>query len=690
MDEPKSLNTLFEKKLFRIPDYQRGYSWGEEQLKAFWEDLVNLPDRRSHYTGVLTLSENPKEIKRDDNEFWLIEDEYKLYYIVDGQQRLTTFTLFLQALIEVIRSLPENKNRKEDHQIFLTDRSSIARVKEKYLFETHPSSLFRTYKFGYMVDNPSDEYMRYRILGEEGVNPPESFYTLNLSIGKSYFGQKLEALYNEEGFSGLRVLYGALTQRFLFNEYIIKDEFDVFVAFETMNNRGKSLSALELLKNRLIYLTTIFADAEIELAAREALRKSINGSWKHVYFQLGRNKLKPLNDDDFLRAHWIMYFKYSRQTGRAYKDFLLEEQFTPQRVYREVVQRVETASTEEQTSEADMASDDENGMDEVENSGPSIPTNLQPKEIDNYVRSLKESSVHWFRTFNPRDFESDLTTEEIEWIERLNRLGMMYFRPLLMAILKNCQDHEVRVDLFKEIERLVFVVFRLTRLRSSYGSSEFSRAVSAVNSGELSLPDLKEKLRAFASGAFSYKEFQLRLEKKFENDQGQGYYDWLGLRYFLYEYELHLLSESRQKKVDWDDLLKASKNNDRISIEHIYPQTETKAWSAAFKGTGIHKKRKRKYSNSLGNLLLLSSSINSALQNDAFDDKKDPKRNSDGSKRRNGYADGSHSAIEVSQSDKWGPDEIRERGIRLLKFMEKRWDISFGDDESREKLLFLD
>ena len=47
MDEPKPLDSLFKEKLFRIPDYQRGYAWGREQLDAFWEDLINLPDGRS-------------------------------------------------------------------------------------------------------------------------------------------------------------------------------------------------------------------------------------------------------------------------------------------------------------------------------------------------------------------------------------------------------------------------------------------------------------------------------------------------------------------------------------------------------------------------------------------------------------------------------------------------------------------
>ena len=691
MDEPKPLDSLFKEKLFRIPDYQRGYAWGREQLDSFWEDLINLPNGRSHYTGVLTLKEIPSpEVQQDEKEFWLVDDHsYKLYHIVDGQQRLTTFTLFLQAFVELVRSLPENQGQADD-AIYLTDTLSIADVESKFLFKVKPAGeAFRTYKFGYTVDDPSDKYMRYRILGEEdGGTVSETFYTLNLSNGKRYFKERLRTWHKEEGISGLQGMYRTLTKRFLFNEYIINDEFDVFVAFETMNNRGKTLSDLELLKNRMIYLTTLYTDKELDPAERRDLRNLINDAWKEVYFQLGRNKSRPLNDDDFLRAHWMMYFRYSRQTGRDYIKFLLDEQFTPQRVHRKIVQPVELEEAEEQTSDADLEAGDDTGLDEVESSEPTKVAELRPGDIRDYVKSLRASSVHWFRTFYP-EISDDLKRKEIEWIQRLNRLGMAYFRPLLMAILKTCDDPDQRVGIFKEIERFVFVVFRLTQSRSNYGSSEFSNAVRAINRGDMELAELKERLRNWMSftftdeGYFANDDFYLLLQKKFEN--GQGYYGWSGLRYFLYEYELGLLSTTRQKKVDWVDLLKTPK--DKISIEHIYPQSDTVAWKPAFKG--IRKKMKEAYCNNLGNLLLLSSAINSSLQNDAFAEKKEPKYSRDGSKLRNGYADGSHSEIEVSHCEDWGPDEIRERGIRLLRFMEKRWNIRYADDQAREELLFI-
>lgn len=65
---------------------------------------------------------------------------------------------------------------------------------------------------------------------------------------------------------------------------MINDEIDVFVTFETMNNRGRPLSSLELLKNRLIYLSTLFKDN----TGKDKLRSNINDAWKTMYEYLGK------------------------------------------------------------------------------------------------------------------------------------------------------------------------------------------------------------------------------------------------------------------------------------------------------------------------------------------------------------------------------------------------------------------
>lgn len=683
---PVSLEQLFAAKIFRIPDYQRGYAWQSDQYKNFWEDLVNLREGRSHYTGLLTLSEM-QNVPNDSREHWLVEDHsYKVFNIIDGQQRLTTVIIFIQALAEFFKTIPENKNINID-QIYLTDTLSLAEIERLYLYKINPRNKFRTYKFGYTDDNPSQQYFRHQILRESGNgNIQETFYTLNLSNAKHYFLKQISAIYHKQGVTSLKVIFKKLTKRFLFNEYSLGDEFDVFVAFETMNNRGKKLSYLELLKNRLIYLTTLYGDEQLDIAGRTVLRENINLTWKEIYYQLGRNRTKPLNDDDFLRAHWITYFKYSRNTGRDYAQFLLDKYFIPQNVHELIEENVTLEQVEEQRSENEF--EDQDDLTSIPNDPlPAQVLKLDHSAITDYVACLKESSGHWFNSFHPYLVTQNMSNTERNSLDRLNRIGIGYFRPLVMVILKKIENETDRISIFDKIERFIFLAFRLGTTRSNYRSSEFYNISRLLNFNEISLDEISEKLNINLSYTFNpdntlrIDDFYNYLDKKFT--AGGGYYDWSGLRYVLYEYELSLLAQTVQEKVKWTDLLKS--DNDRISIEHIYPQTPTQDWEAQFKD--LDSVKRKRYSGSIGNLLLLSMSINAALQNDSFLDKKSPKLIGD-RKVRNGYADGSHSEIEVAHNAVWGPVEIENRGLKILKFMEKQWGFNFKN-EDRKKLLFL-
>ena len=115
---------------------------------------------------------------------------------------------------------------------------------------------------------------------------------------------------------------------------------------------------------------------------------------------------------------------------------------------------------------------------------------------------------------------------------------------------------------------------------------------------------------------FDYSYFQKYMEKKFKN--GGGFYSWNGLRYFLYEYEMEKVKQRGSQKIDWHLFVKGQK--DKVSIEHIYPQNpDNKWWEENFKD---YKEEELLYfKGTLGNLLPLSKSINSSLQNDCFVDK---------------------------------------------------------------------
>ncbi|PLR95753.1 DUF262 domain-containing protein [Bacillus sp. T33-2] len=690
MNELESLKSIFKDRLFRIPDYQRGYAWTTRQLTDFWEDVVNLPPERFHYTGLLSLKEaGKKEWKQWDDERWLIEDRgFKPFFIVDGQQRLTTFVIFIQEIVNLVQTLPENEG-KRDEEIYV-GTFNLRQIQEEYLVVPKPPQfIIHTYKFGYETDNPSFEYLKHNIFGApNGGSIEETFYTLNLENAKRFFKENLLNAYRKNGISEIESLFKKTTQNLMFNLHEIQDDFDVFVAFETMNNRGKKLSNLELLKNRLIYLTTLYEVDELEDDDRSVLRRKINDAWKQVYHHLGRNKSKPLNDDDYLTAHWIMYFQYTRQKGDDYIRFLLDEKFTPQNVFLKTEVKAETVEEVREVSDSGEGEESESpDVEEVQIKR----ARLSPKEIEEYVGSLKSAAKYWYSSFNPFN-NLDLTSEEALWLDRLNRIGIAYFRPLVtVSFITPGVTSFQRVKLFKEIERFIFVAFRLGRAFSTYRNSEFYRATRQLYVGKITIEKVCELLNErveewLAAGTeFDYQPFKTYVQRLYKN--GQGFYGWNGLRYFLYEYEVEKVNQAGNPKIDWTYFVKSEK--DKISIEHIYPQTPTDPyWNQQF--SAFDEEQKNILTGSLGNLIPLSMSINASLQNDSFSEKKKDKFNSQGIKVRRGYNDGSHSEIEVAGYQDWNPDSILDRGLKLVDFMERRWNIKFEDSECKKDFLFLD
>ncbi|KXL53605.1 MULTISPECIES: DUF4268 domain-containing protein [Bacillota] len=674
MNNLESISQIFQNKIFRIPDYQRGYAWRKEQLIDFWDDIMNLQMDRYHYTGLLSLKElNRKSTERWNNDLWLLDSGYKACHVVDGQQRLTTISILLNEIINFIKAIDENKD-KNDEEIVLA-YETIKDIRTKYISRKQPPhNIITTYLFGYEEDNPSFEYLQYKVFGQQfSKSIQETYYTKNLKYAKEFFWNCLSQLYEDEGLEGIEKIYKKLTQKLMFNIHEIEDDYDVFVAFETMNNRGKKLTNLELLKNRLIYLTTLFDHNKLDEYNKNALRKKINDAWKEVYYQLGRNKKVSLSDDEFLRAHWIMFFQYSRQKGNDYIKFLLNR-FSAKNVFeKQIIPIVEETSEEimDLDSDEDIITDEE----------VVAIAKLEPSDIDTYVLSLNETAKYWYYTFFPN--ESNLTDDEKIWLDKLNRVGIGYFRPLVTsAITPSSKSTSIeRVELFKQIERFIFVCFRMGTFQSSYKSSDYYRKAKDVYAGVISINEVANDLKTTTDNDIkaAINNFMTRIDKRFDN--GDGFYGWKDLKYLLYEYEYSLAVKGNIEKLDWNLFTKTEK--DKLTIEHILPQTPSKwYWKNQF----------RKYtdaeikilSSSIGNLLPLAQSINSSLQNDSFDDKK-----TSNSAGRRGYENGSHSEIEVSKEDDWSDMHIYNRGLKLLSFMEGRWMFKFAGNEQKSELLHI-
>ena len=529
----------------------------------------------------------------------------------------------------------------------------LEKLYEKYIKEETLNGT-NQYFFGYTADNPSYEFLKTKIFNEKSASneKKETLYTTNLEYAKMFFTNEIKDFNIEK----IEKIFKKLTEQFKFNVYEISDDLDVFIAFETMNNRGKKLSNLELLKNRLIYLSTKFTENNND---KEDLRRNINDCWKTIYEYLGKNKNNILEDDTFLKNHWIMYHDYSRKQGNDYIDDLLEERY--------IAKRIITKKEEEL---------------------------LSIKEINDYVLSLKESVEHWYYLHNPDEANYD---DKIKYIlDKLYRLNYGAFAPLLMAIFS--RDSEYNIDevcgLLKIMEKYIFLIFKISQRRANTGDSAFYGFARQYYKKELSISDIigvkdleiekNTGINLWLVKYFELNSFYTYLSDKFKNRD--GYYSWNGLSYFLFEYELNLKNQSRNitPKINWKDYT-VSKADCR-SIEHILPQTPNEdCWQKEI--VGLSEFEIKKLTNSLGNLVPLSKAKNSKLQNYCFDIKKNGKNDEDFV----GYKIGSYSEQKINAKSNWGIKEIEERGFELLNFMAEHWDIEeLRDKEKQKEFLFLD
>ena len=625
-----SVQQLFNDRVFRVPDYQRGYAWGERELGEFWDDVVNLEDQRVHYTGLVMLEAVPPETHSTwEGEQWLIRDRgYEPVYIVDGQQRLTTTIMLIHLIAD---RLSEGER---------VASLTAEEIRERYI-RLGGDGLAEAYVFGYEKDDPSDQCLRERVFGDHPSADAraETLYTRRLMAAKAYFSEQLDGLDD----AGLDGLFRKLTQWVRFNVYVAEEDLDASVVFETMNNRGKPLSTLELLKNRLIYLASKLDSPD----DRSALRAVINAAWKDIYGYLGRNAENPLNDEAFLRAHFLSYFAgVHRSSDRdPYADELLKNRFTLARL----------------------------------RSG-----DVTAEQVRDYARSLRRAARRWFLIRNP-SFESDsAATERDEWLERIERLGMGEFGPVLIAL----PVESVTVPLVRalsEIERYLYVVFRFSRRRANTGRDKLHLMAHQISSGKLTLDRFSERLAKLVEQYFDIDRLLVELDDWFDRPSHHtqiGFYAWSGLRYTLFEYETHLRAQAKghTPKLSWRDM-EGHKKGLR-SVEHVYPQTpKSGEWSESF--NGYKPDERKRLCNSLGNLIPLSVPKNSSLGNRAFGEKKK------GSENWPGYSKGSYSELDVASREDWEPDDIFERGLSLASFIEKRWGVDLGDREGHVDFLGL-
>ena len=231
-----AIATWFSKKLYRIPIYQRRYVWNKDNWEPVWKDIIRKTILRlgnkatDHFTGtVITRILDDKK------------SNIPQYYIIDGQQRLTTFQLILCAIRDICNELSSRNGVCDD-------------LKDKY------DTIAKETK-SYIINVGAEEEEKYKLYPKEGLDK-DTFCKLIDDSSKcqpsthkiyrafKYFKVNIKDFVGED-FGKIETLYETIIYDFRMIEIDVKEWDDPEKLFAIFHIPGRILDEFDWLRNDL-------------------------------------------------------------------------------------------------------------------------------------------------------------------------------------------------------------------------------------------------------------------------------------------------------------------------------------------------------------------------------------------------------------------------------------------------------
>ena len=258
-------------KVYRVPPYQRDYSWTREQWEDLWSDILELraggEDR--HYLGALVVNAHR------DREFT----------VIDGQQRLATLGVLALAVIAKLDDLADEGNDTDANR----DRSK--ELRNRFVGEKDPASLLEHSRLSL---NATDDAFYQDFLVQ--LRKPHKIRGLPASNRQlweafEYFRARLDKIPDarDDGEAIARILSETVARGLFFILIAVDDELNAYTVFETLNARRLELTTTDLLKNLLFSKVRVQRDVDV-----------LGRRWQSLIAAVD-----PARFPDFLRYHLL-------------------------------------------------------------------------------------------------------------------------------------------------------------------------------------------------------------------------------------------------------------------------------------------------------------------------------------------------------------------------------------------------
>jgi len=266
--ETTTIRRLFsdQDRKFKIPAYQRSYSWEKENIEQFLQDLKDAT--QNYYLGHF-LFEKDKQAPND-------------LLIIDGQQRLTTCIIFFSSIYE------ELSNRKKSGEIIKIDIDN--KIRHTYLCDLlNNTDRLQT------VDVDSnffhDEIIE-RKYGTRDLNTK--------SQGRIRDARKVFAEAFQKASPNQLECWHSLVENAKCTEFHVSDKIEAAQIFAFQNDRGKGLSKLEVLK--AYFMLQLYLRKQSDDSLTDHLRYFEN-EISSIYIHIVKIKMNR-SEDDVLLYYW--------------------------------------------------------------------------------------------------------------------------------------------------------------------------------------------------------------------------------------------------------------------------------------------------------------------------------------------------------------------------------------------------
>lgn len=311
MDTKTKIKGLFGQKIqIAVPSYQRAYSWtvGKEkagQVDQFLEDILEHDVNKTYYLGHFLFEKDPVY-------------DYK-YYVIDGQQRLTTTVIFMSCLIRELKQ----------RNIVSIGEESVEEIAETYLIHHN------RYKFETVVADAVFFEQRIIQLNPDAERDSDRKSLKLLDEAEHFFSEKMHSVPFDELSNMYHILSNAMITTFVMEGEDAKLLATQIFAFQ--NDRGKALTQLEKLKAYCMHQMYRYAEPEQVLSKISVLENDFSQiysnvesletpedqvlNWHCQAFTSGWNDAFSCIKDDFAKAIdkklWILNFVH--ELSNTYK-----------------------------------------------------------------------------------------------------------------------------------------------------------------------------------------------------------------------------------------------------------------------------------------------------------------------------------------------------------------------------------